>query len=93
MYSPFKKQARFHNLKIVVRVATRGNGVSNPASTSYITLYHLAYSEDCSAFQNILDGAGNSKVSFRIIRRPLYTHNLAVLPLSYNIHCEISQIY
>jgi len=39
----------------VVRVATKGSG-------GWVTLYRLAYSENCSTFINLLDGAGNNAV-------------------------------
>ena len=45
------KQVKFHGLRTVVRVATRG-GVGD-----WVTLYRLAYSEDCITFHNLLDGA------------------------------------
>jgi len=40
----------------VLRVATKAGGGGDAC---YTTLYRLAYSEDCSNFINILDGAGN----------------------------------
>jgi len=52
----FPVQVRFHDLKTVFRVATKAGG-GDPVC--YTSQYRLAYSEDCSTFNNILDGAGN----------------------------------
>ena len=48
-------QVRFHVSSTVVRVAHQG-------TTAWVTLYRLAYSHDCVAFTNLLDGAGNNVV-------------------------------
>jgi len=43
-------------MSTVVRVATDGK------ESYWITLYRLAYSDDCVTFINLLDGAGNNEV-------------------------------
>jgi len=52
----FHSQVQFYAKSTVVRVATRGG------SCCWVTSYWLAYSQDCTTFHNILDGAGNNQV-------------------------------
>ena len=53
----FYSQVEFHVKSTVVRVATQGGNLA------YVGLYRLAYSEDCTVFHDLLDGAGNNKVN------------------------------
>jgi len=48
-------QVKFHVLSTVFRVATK-------AGHNWVTMYRLAYSEDCVNFNNVLDNAGNNIV-------------------------------
>jgi len=48
-------QVRFNAMSTVARVATKG-------VVYWVTLYRLAYSEDCRAFKNIMDIDGNNLV-------------------------------
>jgi len=57
-------QVRFNSLSSVVRVATRGEVNAN----FWITLFRLAYSEDCVVFNNLLDGAGNNIVIVMFVK-------------------------
>ena len=52
-------QVRFHVSSTVLRVATMGD---NAGCGCWTKTYRLAYSVDCVAFNNILDGAGNNMV-------------------------------
>jgi len=50
----FYLQVQFHVLSTVVRVATQGGN-----GGAHVSQYRLAYSHDCTTFNNILDAAGN----------------------------------
>jgi len=52
MFFYFFSKVRLHALSTVVRIATTG-------CNNWVSLYQLAYSEDCLTFQNLLDVAGN----------------------------------
>ena len=62
MFSIYFLQVRFHALSTAIRIATRGND-------QWVTLYRLAYSEDCVTFSNLLDVAGNNAVTILIGQR------------------------
>jgi len=58
----------------VVRVATKGSG-------GWVTLYRLAYSENCSTFINLLDGAGNNAVISYFDKADGMVYITALLPV------------
>jgi len=57
-------QVRFNNMSSVVRVGTQ---VGTACPACIITQYRLSFSEDCTTFHNIVDGAGNNMVLTMLI--------------------------